>query len=152
VRSEDVLNAICRHHRDAAIVAEVVIDDKEWLDFPRGERPCRQRRIDALMVKGKQRTAIEIKVSRSDYLRESDRKRRPWVAVCHRFVYATPAGLITPQEVPPGIGLWEVAADGRVEIVKRAMINREPGPVPDQLFVAMCYRAARRDLFERSAS
>jgi hypothetical protein len=148
--SGDILRAIHRHHSGAAIVHEVVLDDPNWLDAWRpGEVRGSFRRIDALMIKGKQRTAIEIKVSRADFLRETPRKRAPWQAICHRFVYAVPTGLITPDEVPDGIGLWEVSLDeildGRrgITVTRRARVNKDPRPVPDQLFVAMCYRAMK---------
>ena len=53
------------------------------------------RRIDGLMFDGgATRTAIEVKISRADFLRESEEKRRPWRKITHRFVYATPVGLL----------------------------------------------------------
>jgi hypothetical protein len=151
--AKDILAAIHQKHTGAAIVHEVVLDDPNWLDtFEPGEGIGSFRRIDALMIKGKIRTAIEVKISRSDYFRETPRKRQVWQDFCHRFVYAVPAGLIQPHEVPDGIGLWEVAlqpsANGwqGVTVTKRARVNREASAVPEQLFVAMCYRAMRNQL------
>lgn len=156
--AKEVLAAIRRYHREAAIVHEVVLRDPNWLDtYEAGDRPGTFRRIDALMIKNKVRTAIEVKVTRSDFMRETQRKRQVWQDLCHRFVYAVPEGLIRPDEVPDGIGLWEVsrrlvpAGATTVNVTKRARLNRDPGPVPEQLFVAMCYRAMKNDLEAEAA-
>lgn len=100
-----------------------------------------QRRIDALLVKSGQRTAIEVKISRADYRRETPEKRRAWQEITHRFVYATPYGLIQPEEVPAECGLWWVYPTGGVVIAKKARVNKTPLPVPDQIFVALMFRA-----------
>lgn len=101
------------------------------------------RRIDALLIGASgQRTAIEIKVSRADYRRETEEKRRAWRAITHRFVYCVPEGLIAPDEVPAGIGLWYAAADG-IRTVRPCRINKDPLDPPIQLFNALCYRAAK---------
>lgn len=151
MKAADVLAAIHRHHDGAAIVHEVVLNDRKTVEAFCGFGSSRlgaddlfYRRIDALMVKSGQRTAIEVKVSRADYARETERKRAVWQAICHRFVYAVPAGLLTPEEVPDGIGLWEVYDSAPyVRVAKRAKVHSGPDPIPDQLFVAMCYRAMR---------
>lgn len=163
----DVLTALRLHHGGAAILTEVVVSDGDvisarrdfhtkarqgYLDEPLPDLESDYwqpftRRIDALMVLRNQRTAIEIKVSRADYRRETEQKRRTWQAITHRFVYAVPAGLVAPSEVPDGLGLWWVH-EGRsrretVEVVKRARVNRDALPLPEQVVHALCYRAAR---------
>lgn len=55
-----------------------------------------------------ERIAIEVKVSRADYFRDTADKRKWWQSLSHRFAYAVPAGLVTKDEVPPGCGLIEV--------------------------------------------
>ena len=106
--------------------------------------PAWTRRIDGLMLDGGgTRTAIEVKISRSDFLRETEEKRRPWRKITNRFIYATPAGLLKPAEIPDGCGLWEV--DGNtVRIVKRAKSNPKPEPIPHQVLVALAYRLNRK--------
>jgi hypothetical protein len=140
--SADVLTALRCRYRHAAFITELVVNDSE-----------RTRRIDALLVIRGQRTAVEVKVSRADYRRETDDKRRMWRAITHRFVYAVPAGLIAPEEVPDGIGLWYVYDrpsgyvnglwTGPVEVVKRAKVNRDVQPLPDHVVHALCYRATK---------
>lgn len=74
------------------------------------------RRIDVLLMRTSasakpvpfERIAVEIKISRGDFFRDTEEKRRAWHAVAHRFAYATPPGLVRPDEVPDGCGLLEV--------------------------------------------
>ena len=90
-----------------------------------------RRRIDALLFGRNGRTAIEIKVTRSDFFADTEEKRRPWRAVTDFFVYATPPGLVDPSEVPKDCGLWEVSLDlergwkpGEIAVAKRAVRNK----------------------------
>lgn len=123
------------------------------------------RRIDALMFGARdkfgvyQRTAVEVKISRADFRRDTDEKRQAWANATHRFIYAVPAGLVSADEVPRGCGLWEVdftvqddaAVYGNVRVAKRAVINREPVPLADEPFVAyMAGRASRAEWERRS--
>ncbi len=157
-----VLDAIARKHSGCALVREVVVLDREmefdldawserhqargYVSDPSDPYPATvwTRRIDGLMFDGNStRTAIEVKISRADFLRETEEKRRPWRKITNRFVYATPAGLLRPEEIPDGCGLWE--ADGNaVRIVKRARSNPKPEPIPHQVLVALAYRLNRK--------
>lgn len=132
MKASDVLAAIHRQHPGAAIVHEVLLDDPGWGN---------PRRIDALMFKSLDRTAIEVKVTKADYLRDVHEKRYPWQRVTHRFVYAVPAGLI--DTAPYKCGLWWVHEDGRVEIVQKAAVNRNPEPLPQHVIQALAYRAMK---------
>src|SRR5690606_15212995 len=58
-----------------------------------------RRRIDARIVASTGRTAVEIKVSRADFRRETEEKRRAWQAITNRFVYAAPVGVISRDEL-----------------------------------------------------
>lgn len=53
------------------------------------------------------RDGYEIKVARADYLAEirNPEKRRLGMLMCNRFTFATPAGLVGPDEVPADCGL-----------------------------------------------
>lgn len=73
------------------------------------------RRIDVLLMRTSnvkpvpfERIAVEIKITRADFRRDTPEKRAPWQAVAHRFAYATPPGLVSQDEVPEGCGLIEV--------------------------------------------
>jgi hypothetical protein len=60
------------------------------------------------------RIAVEIKVSRGDYLREIKRpnKRKRALRYSNQFYFATPKGLLKPEELPPEAGLIEVDDQG----------------------------------------
>lgn len=107
------------------------------------------RRIDGLMLAGGEYTAIEIKCTRADFKRETEEKRRAWRNVTHRFIYAAPAGIIDPADLPPYAGLWEFGEDkyGQMAVtsVKRATKNKTPEPMPQQVITAMFYRAAKAE-------
>lgn len=153
-----VLDAIARKYPNCALLREITVTDRDvvdpmrdaWKEWKPGDQMPEYdgspvyRRIDGLMLDGSStRTAIEVKISRSDFLRETEEKRRPWRKITNRFIYATPAGLLKPEEIPDGCGLWEV--DGNtVCIVKRAKSNPTPDPIPHQVLVALAYRLNRK--------
>jgi hypothetical protein len=157
MNATEVLDAIARKHSGCALLREVTVTDRDIVDpareawkqwrpgdpMPEYDSAPVYRRIDGLMLDGSStRTAIEVKISRTDFLRETEEKRRPWRKITNRFIYATPAGLLKPEEIPDGCGLWEV--DGNtVRIVKRAKSNPTPEPIPHQVLVALAYRLQR---------
>jgi len=165
----DILRGLHQHRNGAAMVTEVVMEDPEWRRAENEYRAAwnlwvrsglgieakpscptgiRIRRIDALLVTSAQRTAIEIKVSRADFRRETEEKRLAWRSVVHRFVYACPEGVIQPEEVPDGCGLWWFRPRERspdlfeLEVKRRAKIQKDPAPIPDQVHLALFYRAS----------
>ncbi len=145
-----LLDAVRAKYPAAAIVPEITIEDE---DLPDSGEPTEHlyertpppdghkfsRRIDALMWESLIRTAIEIKVTRSDFMRDTYWKRRAWQRVTHRFVYMVPEGLNVTA--PHGCGLWEVDATGRITVVKKAILNRSPEPLPQTVVQRLAYRA-----------
>ena len=77
-------------------------------------RPTK-RRIDMLLVSHKrsgtkipnERIALEIKVTRADFKRDTAEKRAAWMAVTDKFAYVAPVGMIKVEELPEGCGLIE---------------------------------------------
>ena len=70
------------------------------------------RRIDFWTLhpqegKGHCATAYEIKVSRQDFKRDSAMKQREARLYSDQFYYVTPAGLVSPDEIPDWAGLQE---------------------------------------------
>lgn len=112
-----------------------------------------QRRIDALIIASTGLTAVEIKVTRADFRRDTDAKRRAWQSITNRFVYLTPKGLVSPDEVADGCGLWEFDPDAAgsyshqhgIKSVKRATVNKAPQPLPFQVTRALAYRVSRTE-------
>lgn len=98
------------------------------------------RRIDFLMFEGQAITAIEMKVSKADFRRDTEDKRRAWKSVVNRFVYLTPKGLLTPDEIPEGCGLWEYD-NGVITVVKKCRSNPNPEPFPPTMMKYFAWRA-----------
>jgi len=65
----------------------------------------------------------EIKVSRSDFLR--DDKWRAYLPFCNQFWFACPAKLIAPEELPPDVGLLRVSSTGGSFFTKRKAVWRK---------------------------
>lgn len=144
IRARQQLNLypqLREHYEARGPIADEVPEGWSW----RGSVPV--RRIDALMRDTAGYTAIEIKVTRADFKRDTEEKRRAWRAHTRRFIYVTPAGLVNPSEVPDGCGLWEFDGD-RLRVVKKATINKSPTAFPKAVFDAMLYRVSN---YERAA-
>jgi len=100
------------------------------------------RRIDALVFEGPQRTAVEIKISRADFFRDTLEKRSAWMRHTNRFVYLTPKGLIKLDEVPDNCGLWEYdPATRKVTSVKNAKLNKDVQDFPASMVKYFAWRA-----------
>ena len=179
MKATEILAAIRKAYPQSAVVREVCLDDpyehaiyrRYCLDgpnarfyagkfdglevaesVPEGWHPHDTkftRRIDALMRDAQGYTAIEIKVTRADFKRDTEEKRRAWKAHARRFIYATPAGLLTPEEVPTGCGLWEFDSAMGLRTVKRATVNKEPRTLPKSVMDSMLYRVSN---YEKEAA
>jgi hypothetical protein len=99
------------------------------------------RRIDFLIFEGETIIAVEMKISKADFRRDTEEKRRAWKKVTNRFVYLTPAGLLTPADIPEGCGLWEYQTDGSIVVTKRAKTNNTPAPFPPSMIKYFAWRA-----------
>ena len=100
---------------------------RHWLFIPElrigtGYGKGAEPRIDAWAMhpwpsKRLMHVAYEVKVSRSDFLRELRQpvKRRPAVMLSNLFYFATPPGVIKHGELPIEAGLVEVDPNGRCE-------------------------------------
>jgi DNA repair MmcB-like protein len=64
----------------------------------------------------------EIKVSRSDFLR--DQKWRDYLSMCNSLYFVTPAGLVDPAEIPEGVGLMCASKSGGKLFIKRRAAYR----------------------------
>lgn len=144
------------------VLREVSIDD---LVQPTRGRKVYRRRIDYLLMRISRRSsprheriALEVKVTRADFKRDTDEKRAAWFAVADRFAYVTPRGLITPEEVPPGCGLIEfdpeaVFASDTLKWKVIAPRKAEPAsPFDTQFFAYLMGRASRAEHALRGAT
>lgn len=150
------------------VLREVSIDDLVATGTVAGQRVTRRRRraataptvrrIDFLLMRISrgsrpryERIALEVKVSRADFKRDTDEKRRAWFSVADRFAYVAPVGLIAVDELPPGCGLLEFDAnalfpEGQLKWKKVAPRKAEP-PIPfdTQFFAYLFGRASRAE-------
>jgi hypothetical protein len=98
------------------------------------------RRIDGLIFESDKTTAVEIKISRSDFFKDTEEKRYAWKKHTDRFAYLVPKGLIKVEEVPEGCGLWEYE-NGSIVITKRSKINKDVIPFPVSMVRYFAWRA-----------
>lgn len=122
INTADVLKALRKRHQPPAwVFVEELRIGTGWSgglwDFD-GTAISAEQRIDAWAIhcwksKKYRRVAYEVKVYRSDWLKElkNPRKRRAAMAISNYFYFAAPEGLIKPEEVPDGCGLVEVRSD-----------------------------------------
>ena len=89
---------------------------------------------------GYQPTGFEIKVSRSDFLRDLKKpaKRSRYLELCQFFYYVVPSGLVKASEVPADAGLLG-ATLSRLTVMKPAP-HREIPPPEWEFFAAICRR------------
>jgi hypothetical protein len=106
-------------------------------------------KIDAFWMavepsKGLRRIAYEVKVSRSDFLREirEPRKRRAALRVSNQFFFVTPPGIAKAEEIPLECGLKEVQEDGRLVTVVDAPF-RDGLPASWHFFASFARRLRR---------
>ena len=154
ITANEMLDALERHYTRAAFIRELeAVDEVEiarWeiepMPFVAGPS---LRRIDALMIDGEQRTAVEVKTSWADYKNESDEKRRPWIALTHRFTYLAPVGVIPVDRIPEGLGLWEY--DGStIRVVRRCTVRSDVPPLPDYMIRNLLWRVSRLEQSKRA--
>lgn len=118
-----------------AVLSEVTCREAE---ATQGRTWPTDRRCDVLLHNSTERIAVEIKVTRADFLSDVKvpEKQAAWVTLTHRQAYAVPKGLVSKDEVPDGFGLIYVDLSERlyrpaVAWEKRA--PKRPGRVPAPL-------------------
>ena len=164
------------------VLREVTIDDLEAVEAYReaaGLKPGRRltkrhrramtqptrRRIDFLLMRisrsskpRHERIALEVKVSRADFKRDTDEKRAAWFAVADRFAYVAPKNLIKPEELSEGCGLLEFDPDaifGRDQLKWKVIAPRKtqaPKPFDTQFFAYLFGRVSRAEQSLREAA
>jgi hypothetical protein len=110
-----------------------------------------QRRwIDAVVFdlwpsEGLLRSAFEIKVSRSDFLRELQNPlKHKWVMDSfHEFWFVAPQNVIQLPELPPNVG-WLYPRGGKLVVKRHAVKN--PNPKLDDTLLAAFMRAAAKEI------
>ena len=100
-KTEGILAALKAKHRSEIWAVELALSS--------GARRCDFWSLHPHASKGYLARAYEIKVSRSDYRRDTPRKQRDARLFSDEFYYVTPPGLIEVDELPDWAGLmtWD---------------------------------------------
>lgn len=127
IKTSDMLAALVNHYRKpgAEFSGEILITEPQ---SPTGLRRCDLLRVGMWASRGTGIDVHEIKVSRSDWLRELDdpAKAEAWWPYCSRFWITTPPGIVVPAELPEGWGLMELPSSGRRFKVKVPAASKQP--------------------------
>ena len=101
--------------------------------------------FDLWPSKGLLRSAFEIKVSRSDFIRELQNPlKHKWALECfHEFWFVAPKDVIQIDELPPSIG-WMCPRGNKLTIKRHAVQN--PNPKLDDVLLAAFMRAAAKEI------
>jgi hypothetical protein len=118
VTAEDILAALIAGCDGSVIWASE-------LALSTGARRCDFWTLAPWQSKGYLATAYEIKVSRSDFRRDNAIKQREARLFSDRFYYATPPGLLKPEEIPDWAGLLEIGADRHRVIVPAPLRDKD---------------------------
>ena len=109
MQSGEIKNLLAEKYADAVFVGECK-DGQTWTSH--------SLRLDAWVLL---RTytpwttiGFEIKIDRQDF--ERDKKWMDYMPLCHLFYFVCPAGLIRPQDLPPGVGLMWVSTTKHLHI------------------------------------
>ena len=98
VRADMIKKALAKKHAEDFFMTEVK-DGPTWFGG--------HLRLDAVAIKKSWANpaiiAYEVKVSRSDF--RQDEKWPAYLSLCNQFSFVCPKGLITPDELPPEVGL-----------------------------------------------
>lgn len=140
IKTADVLTALYAHYRKPGeeFSGEILIAEPQ---SPTGQRRCDLLRVGMWQSRGTGIDVHEIKVSRSDWLRELDSpaKAEAWWPYCSRFWITAPPGIVIPGELPEGWGLMELPSSGRRFRVKVPAASKKP-----ELTVSLLIELLRR--------
>lgn len=115
-----ILEALKRAAGDSIWAAELALSS--------GARRCDFWQLEVQASKGYRAVAYEIKVSRSDFRRDSAIKQREARLYSDRFYYVAPAGLIRPDEIPDWAGLKEWAPEAGLSTRLPAPLREKDSP------------------------
>lgn len=136
--ASDILDALRNRGADTHIQAEEFA-------FTGGARRIDFWELHVHPSKGHEATAYEIKISRSDFKRDTHVKQREARLWSDRFFYVCPKGLVKPDEIPDWAGLMEF--DGNRLSIKVPAPKRDKDAPSWDLFVSLIRSstAIRRD-------
>lgn len=121
-----------------------------WITMAEVTPPKCSRRFDLIAImgwqsRGHEAMGFEIKVARSDWLRElaEPAKAEPLVSLCSRWWIAAPPGVVEVAELPPSWGLLVIHPE-QIRTGKQAP-QLDPSPWSDAVWRCMLLRCATRE-------
>src|ERR1700733_9559218 len=149
ITAATILDALERHYRKPgeARDGEILIAE---VSAPGSTRRADLVRIGMWASRGAGIDVHEIKVSRSDWLRELDdpAKAEAWWPHCNRFWVVTVPGVVQLTELPEGWGLMEMPGSGRRFKVRVPAQSRKDIRLTVPLMVELLRRADNQRLGE----
>jgi len=150
LKSSDVLSALRQRY-----VPKYNFAAPSWVFFEElrvgaGWGKQAEQRIDAWAMNcwpsKREMIAFEVKVSRSDFLREiaNPRKRRPALFYSNKFYFVAPEGLIKSDELPVECGLIEIDSEHKA-VIKEAAIWRDCHAPSWSFLASIARRAALKE-------
>lgn len=132
ITSNDILKLLSEKHSEDVFVPECK-DGSTWFGS--------HFRLDAWVMNRSwtklKFTGYEIKVSRSDFLK--DDKHQEYMKLCNEFYFVAPKGICTVDEIPPEAGLLEIASTGnRLFTRKKAAFRKIEFPSDLFTYLLMC--------------
>lgn len=147
VTANDILDRLIEYYNDT----------RQWVCYPElrigtGLKIYRndnhQQRIDLWVLncypsKKFERIAFEVKISRGDFIHEINTpdKRQAALKLSNYYYFATPKGLVKPEEIPPECGLVEIDPDSD-KLRWKAKAPRRETENPSWRFLAQLARTA----------
>lgn len=162
VTSKDVIVALSRHYVGADGTGEeqvLITEARRAAGFTGNSNRCDLLAIGTWESRGLQLVGHEIKVSRADWakeLKQPDKAEWIW-RHCHQWYLAVPSPhskIVHAGELPAAWGLLEIDPAGRVKVIDRAPVNRDPVPVGWPMVVgwlAQLDRGTKRDITKQLA-
>lgn len=154
MKAEDLVNLIRQRYplnRPDGYQSHVVLEQ-----VPDGTGMHHKHWIDAVVFslwasKGLTRFAFEVKISRSDFIRELQNPlKHQWAIECfHELWFVAPQDVIQLEELPPNIG-W-LCPRGDKLVIKRHAV-RNPNPRLDDVVLAAFMRAASKEITQTKST
>lgn len=157
ITSKDIVAALSRHYIGADGLGEehvLIAEARRGAGFTGNSNRCDLLAVGTWESRGLQLVGHEIKVSRADWVKELKQPdKAEWIwKHCHQWyltVSSPHSKIVHAGELPATWGLIEIDPAGRVKIIERAPVNREPAPVAWTMVVgwlAQLDRGGKRDV------
>lgn len=140
--AESIRRRICAHFPSDRYAVIFEVRNATGFSQKRRDGYCDAMVMGLWPSRGLELWGMEIKVSRSDWLRElkHPEKCEEFFHYCHRWFVVAPANVVKPEELPPTWGLLVPSRDGLRTAIPGQLL--EPQPADAGLLASICRSAA----------